>query len=132
LRHSDLWRVKDDLLQSFKGVGKVTSTSLLAECPELGNLDRREIACLVGVAPMAHDRGKHRGKRSIRGERADVRAVLYMAALSAMRCHPVIKAFAERLKRTGKPSKVVIVACMRKRLTILNAMIRLCSHEIPT
>jgi len=124
LRNSKAWRVKDDLLQSIPGVGAVTSTTMLAKCPELGRLNRRQIAALVGTAPLANDSGKHRGKRSIWGGRADVRAVLYMATVSAMRCNEVIKTFAERLRQAGKPSKVVVVACMRKLLTIMNAMLK--------
>jgi transposase len=98
--------------------------TLLAKCPELGQLNRREIAKLSGVAPLANDSGKHRGKRFVSGGRADVRAVLYMAAVSAIRCDPAIKAFADLLKQAGKPAKVVIVACMRKLLTIMNAMLK--------
>ena len=124
LRGSDVWRAKDDLLRSIPGVGAVTTLTMLAKCPELGKLNRREIAALTGVAPLANDSGKHRGKRFIWGGRADVRAVLYMAALSAMRCNNTIKAFAERLKKAGKPPKVVIVACMRKLLTIMNSMLK--------
>jgi transposase len=124
LRASDVWRAKDDLLQGIPGVGKVTTVTLLAKCPELGQLNRREIAKLSGVAPLANDSGKHRGKRFVWGGRADVRAVLYMAAVSAIRCNPAIKAFADRLKQAGKPAKVVIVACMRKLLTIMNAMLK--------
>lgn len=124
LRESDAWRAKDDLLQSIPGVGSVTTATMLAKCPELGTLNRRQIAALTGVAPMANDSGKFRGKRFIWGGRAEVRAVLYMAAVSAMRCNPVIKTFAERLKKAGKPPKVVIVACMRKLLTIMNSMLR--------
>lgn len=124
LRQSDSWRAKDDLLQGIPGVGSVTSMTMLAKCPELGTLSRREIAALTGVAPLANDSGKHRGKRFIWGGRADVRAVLYMAAVSAIRCNPDIKVFATRLKQAGKPAKVVIVACMRKLLTIMNAMLK--------
>lgn len=124
LRKSDVWRAKDDLLRAIPGVGAVTSLTMLAKCPELGTLNRREIAALTGVAPLANDSGKHRGKRFIWGGRADVRAVLYMAALTAMRCNETIKIFAERLKQAGKPAKVVIVACMRKLLTIMNAMLK--------
>ncbi|EKD40911.1 MAG: hypothetical protein ACD_74C00130G0001 [uncultured bacterium] len=124
LRTSEAWRIKDDLLSSIPGVGAVTSLTMLAKCPELGQLNRREIAKLTGVAPLANDSGKHRGKRFIWGGRADVRAVLYMATVSAIRCNVAIKAFAERLKKTGKPAKVVIVACMRKLLTIMNAMLK--------
>jgi transposase len=124
LRGSDAWRTKDDLLRSIPGVGAVTTLTVLAKCPELGTLNRREIAALTGVAPLANDSGKHRGKRFIWGGRADVRAVLYMAAISAIRCNDTIKAFAERLKKAGKPPKVVIVACMRKLLIIMNSMLK--------
>lgn len=124
LRESDAWRAKDDLLRGIPGVGAVTTLTLLAKCPELGTLNRREIAALTGVAPLANDSGKHRGRRFVWGGRADVRAVLYMATVSAMRCNAVIKTFAERLKQAGKPPKVVIVACMRKLLTIMNAMLK--------
>ena len=124
LRASDAWRAKDNLLQGIPGVGAVTSVTLLAKCPELGQLNRREIAKLTGVAPLANDSGKHRGKRFVWGGRADVRTVLYMATVSAVRCNPAIKAFADRLKQAGKPAKVVVVACMRKLLTIMNAMVK--------
>ncbi len=124
LRESDVWRAKDDLLRSIPGVGNVTTRTMLGKCPELGTLNRREIAALTGVAPLANDSGKHRGKRFVWGGRADVRAVLYMAAVSAIRCNGPIKAFAERLKKAGKPPKVVIVACMRKLLTIMNSMLK--------
>ena len=128
LRNSDVWRAKDDLLRGIPGVGVVTTQTLLAKCPELGTLNRREIAALIGVAPLANDSGKHRGKRFVWGGRADVRTVLYMAAISAIRCNTNIKAFAERLKQSGKPAKVVIVACMRKLLTIMNAMLKNNTH----
>ena len=131
LQTSDAWKVKDDLLRGIPGVGTVTSMTVLAKCPELGQLNRREIAKLVGVAPLANDSGKHRGKRFIWGGRADVRAVLYMAAVTAIRCNPVIKPFAQRLKTAGKPAKVVIVACMRKLLTIMNTMIKTNSPWTP-
>ncbi len=124
LRESEAWRAKDDLLRGIPGVGAVTTLTLLAKCPELGMLNRREIAALTGVAPLANDSGKHHGKRFIWGGRADVRAVLYMAAISAIRCNDTIKAFAQRLKKAGKPPKVVIVACMRKLLTIMNSMLK--------
>lgn len=124
LQSSDVWRAKDDLLRGIPGIGAVTSLTMLAKCPELGKLNRREIAALTGVAPLANDSGKHRGKRAIWGGRADIRAVLYMAAISAIRFNPAIKVFAERLKKSGKPAKVVIVACMRKLLTIMNAMLK--------
>jgi transposase len=124
LRASDAWRIKDDLLQGIPGVGAVTTLTMLAKCPELGTMNRRQIATLVGVAPRANDSGKHRGKRFVWGGRADVRAVLYMATVSAIRCNHDIKAFAQRLKQAGKPAKVVIVACMRKLLTIMNAIVK--------
>ena len=124
LRSSEVWKTKDDLLRSIPGVGAVTSQTILAKCPELGRLNRREIAKLTGVAPLADDSGKHRGKRFIWGGRADVRTILYMAAISAIRCNPDIKIFADRLKQAGKPAKVVIVACMRKLLTIMNTMLK--------
>ncbi len=124
LRASDAWRTKDDLLQGIPGVGAVTTLTMLAKCPELGTMNRRQIAALVGVAPRANDSGRHRGKRFVWGGRADVRAVLYMATVSAIRFNNDIKIFAERLKQAGKPAKVVIVACMRKLLTIMNAMVK--------
>jgi transposase len=124
LRASRVWKSKDDLLRGIPGVGEVTRLTMLAKCPELGQLNRREIAVLTGVAPLAKDSGKHRGKRFIWGGRADVRAVLYMATVSAMRFNSRIKAFADRLKLAGKPGKVVIVACIRKLLTIMNATIK--------
>jgi transposase len=131
LQTSDAWKVKDDLLRGIPGVGDVTSMTMLAKCPELGQLNRREIAKLVGVAPLADDSGKHRGKRFIWGGRADVRAVLYMATVAAMRCNPAIKSFAQRLKMAGKPAKLVIAACMRKLLTIMNTMIKTNSPWTP-
>jgi len=121
---SPIWRTKDDLLQSVPGVGRVLSLTLLAELPELGQLSRREIAALVGVAPLNRDSGRRRGKRLVWGGRAPVRAVLYMSALAATRANPVIRAFFERLRAAGKPFKVALTACMRKLLTILNAMVR--------
>jgi len=124
LRKSDVWRTKDDLLRGIPGVGPVTAVTMLAKCPELGMLNRREIAALTGVAPLANDSGKHSGKRFVWGGRADVRAVLYMATVSAIKHNDAIKAFAERLGKAGKPPKVVIVACMRKLLTIMNSMLK--------
>jgi transposase len=124
LRSSDAWRVKDDLLLSIPGVGEITSRSILSSCPEIGQLNRRQIAKLVGLAPLNNDSGKQRGQRHIWGGRSDARSVMYMAAISAKRCNPVIKDFAANLKSAGKPPKVVIVACMRKLLTIMNAMIK--------
>lgn len=124
LRKSPAWRAKDELLQSFKGVGRITSSTLIVALPELGQLDRRAITALVGLAPFNRDSGVMRGRRSIYGGRSQVRTLLYMAAISAIRCNPVIRAFYERLKSRGKPHKVAMVACMRKILTILNAMVR--------
>jgi transposase len=124
LRKSPLWLEKAELLQSTPGIGPVLSATMLGLCPELGTLNRRAISKLVGVAPLAHDSGLHRGKRRIWGGRADVRRVLYMGALTAMRHNPAIRQFAQRLKAAGKPSKVVIVACMRKLLTIMNTLIK--------
>jgi transposase len=112
------------LLDSVKGVGPVTTLTMTALLPELGRLDRRAIAKLVGIAPLANDSGKRNGKRRTWGGRAEVRAVLYMAALSAIKHNPVIRAFHQRLIAAGKLPKVAIVACMRKLLTILNAMMR--------
>ncbi len=128
IRQSPLWREQDDLLRSMPGVGPVLSLTLLAELPELGQLDRKEIAALVGVAPLNRDSGTMRGKRLIWGGRNQVRAVLYMATLQATRFNPVIQAFYERLLQAGKAKKVALVACMHKLLTILNAMIK---HQTP-
>lgn len=124
LRSSPAWRAKDELLQSLKGVGPVTSGTLLVALPELGRLDRRAIAALVGVAPFNRDSGKMRGRRAIYGGRSRIRTLLYMAATSAVRSNPVIRSFYDQLKSRGKPHKVAMVACMRKMLTILNAMVR--------
>jgi transposase len=106
------------------GIGPVASTALLAHVPELGQLDRRKISALVGVAPLNNDSGTHTGRRRIWGGRATVRPSLYMATLSAIRCNPVIKAFHAKLIAAGKKPKVAIVACMRKLLTILNVMLK--------
>lgn len=115
---------KDDLLQEVEGVGKRTSAKLIADVPELGVFDRKQIAALIGIAPYSRDSGHMKGQRAISGGRPDVRSVLYMAALTATRCNPVIKEFYQRLLKAGKKKKVAIVACMRKLLTILNAIIR--------
>jgi transposase len=120
----DDWRDKLELLKTVPGVGNVTASTLVAELPELGKLNRQEIAKLVGLAPINHDSGKHRGERHIQGGRSSVRCVLYMATLTARTFNPLIKATAERLTRAGKPFKVVMTACMRKLLTILNTMAR--------
>jgi transposase len=124
VKASPVWRVKDDLLQSVPGGGRVVSLTLLAELPGLGRLSHKEIAALVGVAPLNRDSGTWRGKRLVYGGRAPVRAVLYMAALVASRRNPVIRAFYERLRAAGKPAKVALTACMRKLLVILNAIAR--------
>jgi transposase len=123
LQKSPIWREKDDLLRSVPGVGVVTSTTLLAELAELGLLNRKKIAALVGVAPYNCDSGKMHGKRAIWGGRAAVRSALYMATLSATRCNAVIRTHYKHLKDEGKSSKVALVACMRKLLTILNAIL---------
>jgi transposase len=124
LEANPVWQVNDELLQSVPGIGDITSQTLLASLPELGKLSNKEIAALVGVAPYARESGRHRGQRRIRGGRGAVRAVLYMATISATRFNPLIKAFYERLLKAGKKKKVALVACMRKLLTILNAMIK--------
>jgi transposase len=124
VRETPAWREKDELLQSFKGIGSKTSSMLIAELPELGTLSRRKIAALVGVAPMADDSGKHRGRRHIKGGRAAVRSGLYMAALVACRRNPVIASFYQRLIAAGKTPKQALTACMRKIIAILNAMLR--------
>jgi len=120
----DDWRAKRDLIESVPGVGPTTSATLVAELPELGRLNRQEIASLAGLAPFNDDSGKFRGQRRIRGGRGALRATLYMAALTAKRCNEKLRAFAERLHKAGKPFKVVITACMRKLLTILNTLVR--------
>lgn len=120
----DDWRGKLELLKTVPGVGNVTASTLVAELPELGKLNRQEIAKLVGVAPINHDSGKHRGERHIHGGRSTVRCVLYMATLTARTFNPLIKAMSDRLTKAGKPFKVVMTACMRKLLTILNTMVR--------
>lgn len=124
LRSSPVWREKDDLLQSVPGVGKVTSVTLLAQLPELGALNRKQIAALAGVAPLNRDSGQYRGARTIWGGRTSVRATLYMATLAAVRWNPPLRAFYQRLCARGKAKKVALTACMRKLLTILNAMLK--------
>ena len=124
IQASAVWRVQDDLLRSVPGIGPTTARTLLAELPELGRLDRRCIAALVGVAPFNCDSGQQRGQRHIWGGRAAVRAVLYMAAVSGTRHNPVLRAFYRRLRDAGKPAKVALVATMRKLLTIVNTMIK--------
>ena len=124
LKKSPVWCHKAELLESVPGVGNVTTFSLLADLPELGTLNRQKISALVGLAPFPDDSGKRQGKRYIRGGRAEVRCVLYMATLSARTHNPPIKAMYDRLTKTGKPFKLVMTACMRKLLTILNAMLK--------
>jgi transposase len=129
IRKHDDWQHKVDLMTSVPGIGQVTATTLLADLPELGQLNRQEIAALVGVAPFCDDSGEMVGARSIRGGRQDVRDTLYMAALSASRCNEHIQTFAQRLRtsnahRSGKPAKVILTACMRKLLVILNTMLK--------
>ncbi len=118
------WRQKRDLLLSAKGVGKVLTFTLMSELPELGSLNRKQIASLVGVAPMNRDSGGFQGKRYIRGGKQKVRTVLFVSMMSAIQCHPKLKPMYERLVAAGKPKKVAIVACMRKQLTILNTMVK--------
>jgi transposase len=124
IQQTPLWHDKDELLRSVPGVGNVTACTLLSELPELGQLDRKEIASLAGVAPFNQDSGRMRGKRRIRGGRTSVRSTLYMATLASIRFNPVIRTFYNRLVSAGKEKKVAIVACMRKLLTILNAILR--------
>ena len=124
LRDSPVWREKDALLQSVPGVGRVLSLSILSQLPELGRLNRRQIAALVGVAPFNCDSGSFRGRRRVWGGRTHLRSILFMATLASTRYNPVIKAFYERLRASGKPSKVVLTACMRKLLVTLNAIMK--------
>lgn len=121
---SPIWRAQDDLLRSVPGVGPIVSSTLLGELPELGTLTHKQIATLVGVAPLARDSGQLRGKRMVYGGRASVRTALFLAALSGRRWNPQLRAFYERLIAAGKPKKVALIACARKLLTILNAMVR--------
>ncbi len=118
------WTEKQTILKSVPGVGDTLIYTLLADLPELGDLNKNQVAALVGVAPINRDSGKLRGKRRVQGGRANVRTVLYMATLSATQCNPVIKSFYKRLVAQGKHKKVAITACMRKFITILNAMVR--------
>jgi transposase len=124
IRQSPVWRERENLLTAVQGVGRQTLVSLCAWLPELGRLKRKPIAALVGVAPFNCDSGTFRGQRHCFGGRAALRAILYMATVAAIRCNPVLKPFYQRLLKAGKPKKVAIVACMRKLLTILNAMVR--------
>ena len=131
MRSSPMWKDKDELLRSTPGVGPVLSMTLLSDLPELGALNRGEIAALVGVAPFNRDSGTLRGKRTVWGGRSQVRAALYMAALVATRYNPVLRDFYQRLCAAGKPKKVALTACMRKLLTILNVMVRDNRHWNP-
>lgn len=128
IRQSPVWREQDALLRSVPGIGPVLTTTLLANLPELGTLTRKQIAALVGVAPLNRDSGPLRGKRTVGGGRAQVRTVLYMAAIVAARFNPIIRSFYQRLCAAGKAQKVALVACMRKLLTIVNTMLK---HRTP-
>lgn len=131
VKSDDQWKARAELIQSAPGVGEVTATTLIAEVPELGQLNRQKISALIGVAPFNRDSGQFRGRRTIFGGRRAVRSVLYMAALSARRHNPLIRAFADRLEARGKLQKVVLVACMRKLLVILNTMVKTNTHWNP-
>jgi transposase len=133
IRQSPVWREKEELLRSMPGVGPVMTTTLLANLPELGTLTGKQIAALAGVAPLNRDSGTWRGRRMIWGGRAQIRATLYMSTLVATRCNPVIRAFYHRLCAAGKAKKVALIACMRKLLLILNAMLKQRTrwHEMP-
>jgi transposase len=128
IRSSPIWRAQEDLLRSVPGVGPVLSSILLTHLPELGSLNRGQVAALVGVAPMNRDSGVFRGKRTVWGGRTPIRSALYMAAFTAVRYNPVIKAFYVRLRAAGKPAKVALTACMRKLLIILNSMLKHCTQ----
>ena len=124
VRASSAWRAAEDLLASVPGIGKTSARTLIAELPELGQLDRRRIASLVGVAPVNRDSGAFRGRRIVAGGRAEVRKALFMPTLTATKCNPAIRAIYQRLVARGKPAKVALTAAMRKLLTILNAIVR--------
>jgi transposase len=124
LESDDEWHSKIQLIQSVPGLGSVTATTVVADVPEIGKLNRQQISALIGLAPFNRDSGRMKGKRAIAGGRKSVRCVLYMAALAARRFNPVIKAFADRLAQHGKPFKVIITACMRKLLVILNSIVK--------
>ena len=136
LRHrihqSPVWREQDNLLRSVPGVGPQVSLTLLANLPELGTLSRKQVAALVGVAPFSRDSGPHRGRRTVWGGQAVVRAALYMGALVASRWNPVLRDFYQRLLAVGKPKKLALPACMRKLLTVLNSMARSGQRWDPT
>jgi transposase len=124
IKESPLWKERAEIVRSVPGVGPVFASCAVAQLPELGQLSRKKITALVGIAPMNRDSGMMRGRRTIWGGRHHVRALLYMVAVTAARCNPVIKAFHDRLRERGKPAKVALTACMRKLLTILNTMVR--------
>lgn len=124
IQSSPVWRARETLFQSVPGIGPVISRTLIAELPELGYLNRKQITALVGLAPLANESGKHKGRRMVFGGRASVREALYMAALVASRRNPTIRTFYQRLRASGKPPKVALTACMRKLLTTLNAIAR--------
>jgi len=128
IESDDDWTNRRELLASVPGIGNVTASQLVVDLPELGKLNRQQIAALVGVAPLNRDSGTMRGRRSIFGGRADVRTGLYMATVTAMRCNPIIRAFAQRLIVAGKAFKVAMIACMRKLVTILNLMVKRNEH----
>jgi transposase len=124
IRQSPLWREKDKLLQGVTGVGPVLASTILASLPELGTLNRKQIAALVGVAPFNRESGRYKGKQKIQGGRASVRNVLYMGTVAGIRSNPVLRSFYERLVAKGKPKKLALTACMRKLLVILNTMLK--------
>jgi len=128
IKGSPIWREKEAILRSFKGVGPVTSATLLAALPELGTIGSKPLSALIGVAPLNRDSGQFRGKRAVWGGRDNVRSVLYMATMTAIRFNPVISAFYTRLREAGKPHKVAITACMRKIIVTLNSMIKNQTH----
>lgn len=131
IESDDDWRQKAQLLESVPGVGAVTSATLVAELPELGKLNRQAIAALAGLAPFNCDSGQYAGQRKVRGGRASVRTALYMAALTGRRFNPILKRFADRLQAAGKSAKLILTACMRKLLTILNTMVKNNTHWNP-
>jgi transposase len=131
LRSSSAWKAKEDLLRSMPGIGAINSRMLMAGLPELGKLNRQKISALVGLAPFNRDSGKFKGQRRIWGGRPQIRQALYMAALTAKRCNPVVRTLYQRLTARGKPHKVAMVACMRKMLTILNTMAKNNAHWNP-